>query len=696
MPDAGTSYSTATGHIALLTAALCLSLVVQARDLTLEDYFAWESVTDPQCSPDGSQVIYMRRSADIMTDRFNSMLWIAPGGGGEGQPFSEGWHARWSPDGSGVGYIGMSDKGPQVFIKPLPEGGEPIQVTHMSYTPKSFSWSPDGKWIAIRAEVPAEPELKIHMPAPPEGANWTPDVEVAERFHFREGQTRFRRGYDHIFIVPVEGGKVRQITSGKWDVGGRWSGFDLGDPLQWSKDGRYIIFSANKDTEREIRPIVSTINAVDVKTGKIETLTSELGFWVAPKVSPDGSRIAYFGAEPTTNNRPDYRLYVMDVDGSNARLLSREELPAYVYALFWAADGGGVYVSPDHRGRQNVLHLDLDGRVRVVTQGKHRLSLSSVSGNCGMAILSTDTETHNVARIELDSGRIYRVTDVNADVLQYIELVAGEEIWYESEDGVLIQGWIMKPGDFDKTKKYPLLLMIHGGPQLMYGNTFIYHVQWLVAQGYVILMTNPRGSTGYGISFMNSINGSWWTLPTRDLLAGVDTVVARGYIDNDRLYVAGCSAGGALSAWLVTQTDRFAAAVSMCPITDPVSFAGTGEMSASVYSLFDKPFWEDPQTWISHSALMQVGNVSTPTLLVVGENDSRTPPGQAEQFYSALKYRGVPTALLSVKQTGHYLPARPSNMVRVYRYVDAWFKKYGRSRSRSAVSDGTGQGPFAK
>jgi dipeptidyl aminopeptidase/acylaminoacyl peptidase len=256
-----------------------------------------------------------------------------------------------------------------------------------------------------------------------------------------------------------------------------------------------------------------------------------------------------------------------------------------------------------------------------------------------------------------------------------VNLGSVEEIWFESSDNTRVQGWIVKPPGFDPDKKYPLLLHIHGGPQSMYGVDFNFRFQEFASQGYVVLYSNPRGSIGYGFDFTNQIANRY---PGRrdfdDLMAAVDAVVNRGYIDEDRLYVSGCSGGGTLTTWIVGHTNRFAAAAALCSVVNWLSFAGTSDIAGYSQKQFDSEYWENPEEWLAHSPLMYVGNVSTPTLLMTGENDLRTPLSQAEEFFAALKKRGVPTMLIPMKNESHRTWSVPSNMLRTQLYIRKWFE----------------------
>ena len=369
-------------------------------------------------------------------------------------------------------------------------------------------------------------------------------------------------------------------------------------------------------------------------------------------------------------------LYVIGLDAAGIRKISGD-LDRDVTSFAWAPSGDGLYFSADDRGSRNVYFTSLTGKLRQVTEGAQMLSLGSVSKDgVGVGVRSTPHEPEDIVRFPLESPREgLRLTKVNDDVLEGIRLGTVEELWYTSSDGTRVQGWIVKPPAFDPRKRYPLILDIHGGPHSMYNVGFNFAWQEHAANGYVILYTNPRGSTGYGSPFGNAIKNAYPGKDYDDLMAGVDTVIGRGYVDPRNLFVYGCSGGGVLTAWTVGHTDRFAAAASLCPVTNWLSFVGTTD-GPTWYRNFAKLPWEDPTEHLKRSPLMYVGNVKTPTLLMTGVLDLRTPIPQTEEYYEALKYRKVPTAMIRVNGEYHGTTSKPSNFMRTQLYIRSWFEKY--------------------
>jgi dipeptidyl aminopeptidase/acylaminoacyl peptidase len=431
----------------------------------------------------------------------------------------------------------------------------------------------------------------------------------------------------------------------------------------------------------------SNLYAVDVATGAQRRLTQQDGNWGGPKVSPDGKLIAFTGypaAGPVSYRTED--LYTIAPDGSGMMVRSPglDRDPA---GVVWASDGKGLYFTTADRGTSNLWYATLGAPAKQITTGTHLLSNPSIGRN-GVAFLvrTNPSLPPDVVRIDLRKpAALTQLTDVNTDVLGGVRLGEVEEIWYGSSGGARVQGWVVKPPSFDPAKKYPLILEIHGGPHGNYNTGFNFSFQNFAANGFVVLFTNPRGSTGYGSGFGNAIFRAYPSVDYDDLMAGVDTVIGRGYIDTKRMYVGGCSGGGVLSSWVIGHTNRFAAAAVRCPVIDWISMTGHTDIPLFTYNFFEKPFWEDPAPWLKQSSLMYVGNVKTPTLLMTGVLDMRTPMPQTEEYYSALKVRGVPAMLLRFENEWHGTGSRPSNWMRTQLYMMSWYNKWGGSGTAAAT-----------
>jgi dipeptidyl aminopeptidase/acylaminoacyl peptidase len=479
-------------------------------------------------------------------------------------------------------------------------------------------------------------------------------------------------------VVPANSGTARQLTDGDWNVGAQFDGLFGGAGLSWMPDSKTIIFDGWNQEDGDLVYRRSHIYSINIDAEEIVQLTSELGAWTSPVVSNDGDRIAFMGYPASDVTYEMNRVHVMDIDGGNVRQLS-SDFDRPPGQMIWASNDSGLYFTAQDDGYMNVFHMALDGDIRAVTTGKHTINLDSATRNTstGVGISASFHEPGDVHSYALNGrGEPQKLTSVNDDLLSNKELGEHEEIWYEASDGNRAHGWIIRPPGFDSEQKYPLLMEIHGGPFGMYMGRFNFDYQVYAANGFVVLYTNPRGSTGYGEAFSQAIDHAYPSVDYLDLMGGVDATIARGYIDEKRMYVGGCSGGGVLSSWVIGHTNRFAAAAVRCPVTNWLSMAGTTDIPGFVFSFFQKPFWEDPSDWMKHSSLMYVGNVKTPTAVMTGEQDMRTPMAQSEEYYAALKMRGVPTRLLRFNDQYHGTGTKPSNNMRTMLYMMSWYNKY--------------------
>jgi len=656
--------------LVLFAATTVPALPAQQDDkLSVDLFLEWEGVQDPRISPDGSQIIYTRRWIDKINDSWKSSLWIMNADGSRNRFLTEGSSARWSPDGTRIAFLRQGDDDKtQIFVRWMDAEGATTQISRSDESPRSISWSPDGTTIAMVMTVPDTERWNIPMPRRPEGARWTPDPKIVTRLQYRrDRQGYIDDGYSHVFVVPATGGTPRQLTDGSWNHSGP----------TWTPDGRYLLFSSLRVDDAEHQWRQSDIYSVEVATGTIRQLTTRSGPDGNAEPSPDGRLIAYTGYDYTDDTYITSKLYVMNADGSSPRMISGD-FDRSPGSLTWSPDSRTVYFDADDSGTTNVYAASVQGGVRPVTEGKHQLQLSTISrGLLAVGTLTSPHEPGDIVTFDLRRPELHKLTDVNGDVLAGLRLGEVEEIWYRSVDDYRIQGWIVKPPDFDPTQKYPLMLSIHGGPHGMYGVGFNFGWQEHAAQGYVVLYTNPRGSAGYGSAFGNAIKNAYPSKDFDDLMAGVDTVVNRGYIDAQNMFVYGCSGGGVLTAWVVGHTNRFAAASANCPVTDWLSFVGTTD-GASWYRNFAKLPWEDPTEHLQRSPLMYVGNVKTPTMLMTGVKDLRTPMPQTEEYYQALRYLNVPTAMIRFNDEWHGTTSRPSNFIRTQLYLRSWFERHKR------------------
>jgi len=653
----------------------------ESRRLHSIDVFQLEYADDAQISPDGSRIVYVRVSHDIMTDRARRNLWMVNSDGTNNRPLLSGIRSfsspRWSPDGTRIAYVSATEGSPQLYVRWL-DSGQTALLTNLTEPPDAITWSPDGKFIAFTQLVPANKPPLAPPPPKPEGASWAPPVKVIDTVTYRaDGAGYLESGFDHLFIVSAEGGTARQLTEGDFFDGG---------PLSFTPDGKHIVFSANRGADWERDPQNSEVFSVDIATQKLVALTKRQGPDNAPVVSPDGRKVAYLGFDDQLQGYQVTRLYVMDLDGSNSREVSGA-FDRDVENPRWAADGRGIYFSYDQRGVKKLGFTTLDGKIRTLADGLGGTDLGRpyTSGGYSVARNGRAAFSHNTPGRPADVGTaaggapLRVITALNDDLLDNKTLGAVRALdWKSSKDQRDIQGWVIEPPDFDAAKQYPLILEIHGGPFAAYGPNYATELQLYAAAGYIVLYANPRGSTSYGAEFGNLIHHAYPGDDYDDLMSGVDALIAEGHVDANNLFVTGGSGGGVLTAWIVGKTDRFRAAVVAKPVINWSSFVLTADASNFFYKYwFGAPPWEKPEEYWRRSPLSLVGNVKTPTMLITGEADYRTPIEESEQYYQALKLRKIDTLMVRIPEASHGgMVARPSNLIAKVDNILAWFGRY--------------------
>ena len=672
----------------LLCAGYVQTAGAQATPLKPEDVFQFEFAGDPQISPDGKQVVYVRQFADIMTDRNYSNLWIVNVDGSGHRPLTSGNFSdtspRWSPDGTRLLYLSNRGEGgkTQIYVRWM-DSGQTSALTNIENAPAGIAWSPNGKLISFLALVKTKAPSVITMPAAPKDAKWAEPAMVVDRLVYRfNGPGYLTPGYVHLFVVPAEGGTPRQLTSGDLHHGP----FTGGGTTSWTPDSNFILISANRREDWEYEPRDTEVFEVSVADGKLRALTNRRGPDGGPVASPDGRFIAYTGLDDRYQGYQVAKLSVMNRDGSGSRVICGD-LDRDPTSVTWAYDNSGVYFAYDDLGNTKLGFCSLDGKMRTLT-GSLGSGGSSYSGganftlakNGGIAFAqTTPLIPGDIAYLAAGSTAPKLLTAVNEDLLGQRQLGATEEIWYESShDKKKMHGWIVKPPQFDPAKKYPLFLEIHGGPFANYGDRFDVEKQIWAGMGYVVVYLNPRGSTSYGEQFGNLIHHAYPGDDFYDLNSGVDAVIAKGYINPNRLYVGGGSGGGVLTAWMIGRTTRFRAAVSYYPVINWTSWTLSADIpiTGAKYWFPGNP-WDHPEQFWKRSLLSVVKNVKTPTMVLTGEEDWRTPMSESEQYYTALKLLKVESLLVRVPGEPHGIRRRPSHWVSKILHISGWFDTHG-------------------
>lgn len=666
--------------VALLVSAPVLAAPATGPTSTLvgADLFNLQVASDPQISPDGRQIAYTRLANDVMSDRARGTIWLIDARTAAQVPLVAGpgshGQARWSPDGSRLAYVSSSEGSAQLFVRWMATGAT-ARVTGLPNSPGSIAWSRDGKRIAYTMFVPDEGPTIGKAPPKPEGAKWADPLEVITAVTYRaDGAGYLKPGFDQIFVVSAEGGAPVQVTFGARNVQG---------PLSWSADGSDILFSANLNADWEREGANTEVHAVSVSSHTVRTLTSRKGPDNNPVVSPDGRMVALVGYEDRFVGYQNAELSVMDIKGGGVRSLTKT-LDRSVGDPVWAADGKSIYVDYEDHGTVHIARVGLDGSIRPIAEGLTGSALDRpyAGGEFSVArdgsIALTKGSVTRPSDIVLARGGEQLLTRLNQDWLGAKQLGTVEKLAVSAFDKRTIDAWLVKPPGYDAGRKYPLILEIHGGPFAAYGPNFSTDDQLYAAAGYAVLYVNPRGSTSYGEEFANQIDKAYPGRDYDDLMSAVDAAIAKGVADPDNLFVTGGSGGGVLTAWIVGKTDRFKAAVTQKPVIDWASFALTAD-GLPFFSRywFGKFPWEDPQGFWARSPLSLVGNVKTPTMVVVGSEDYRTPVSEAEQYYAALQLRRIPTALVKVPGASHGgIAARPSQSAAKASAILAWFERY--------------------
>ncbi|MDA9633874.1 S9 family peptidase [Pseudomonadota bacterium] len=643
------------------------------------DVFDLEWASDPRVSPDGKTIIYVRKSNDIMKDRERSNLWQVSVDGTDHRPLYSGVKSvrspRWSPNGEKLAFVSNDTGSQQIHVRWL-DNGETALISQLQASPSNLSWSPDGKWLAFTMNVKSPPETIAETRTKPEGATWAKGpITVTTTQYQYDGQGIVEPSYRHVFIVPADGGTARQLTEGNFNHYGS---------LAWSSNSDQIFFSAYRSDDWELVSDEADIYSVSIISKEIKQVTNQPGAERSPVMSPNGKLIVFSKKERRPLAYSPDRIAIMNLDGTNIRILTND-LDGDASNILWSSDSGSLYYAYDEQGIRKIGQATIKGKLSYVIEGLGGTTLGRPYLSGGFHIANntlafthgTSDRPANIALI--DGNQIEILTALNDDLLSHRKLGAVNEIKYLSSfDGQEIQGWYITPPDFDPTKKYPLILEIHGGPHLAYGPYFSAELQIMAAAGYVVFYNNYRGSLSYGENFALLLQYKYSSKEDfADHMSGIDSLIELGFVDDANLFIAGGSAGGIATAYAVGLTDRFNAAVAAKPVINWLSKPLTADsMVGQIYHQFPGPPWEHLEHYWKRSPLSLMGNVTTPTMLLTGEDDRRTPISETEQFYQALRLRGVDSAMIRLPDTSHGIASRPSRLIAKVDHILAWFERY--------------------
>ncbi|MBM6617159.1 S9 family peptidase [Bacillus suaedaesalsae] len=656
----------------------------QKRGIQSRDLYKLKSVNQPQFSPDGSQYLFVQTEIDEKSQEYMSHLYVSDLDGEKVRQYTHGkvrdQQVRWSPDGSLIAFLSNRTGKSQLYILD-PAGGEPRQLTKTTNGVNQYMWSPDSKHIFINTTLGKEEDVDQDHVETKE--NKVEPMVVEKLFYKSDASGFFNHKYNQIVLVEVKTGEMTVLTDGNYD-------YSLGSP---SPDGRMMALLTNPSDEADYE-LNSDVYLLDIESRSLKQITSN-GSFHHVSWSPCGQYLTFIGHEKEYRSATLSRIWLYELDTEQIQCLTYSwdvqvgdvaigdfQLGNLTQGLVWTEDSKGFYFLASDQGSTNVYYGDIEGLVYPVTLDDHHVYSFTVDVKTHKLIagISTPTQPGELFFIDLQTGLKKQLTNVNQAFLNEIELSPAESISFNAEDGLEIHGWLMKPVGFKEGQKVPLIVEIHGGPHMMYANSYFHEFQTLAAKGYAVLFTNPRGSHGYGQDFVDKVRGDYGGKDYLDIMSAVDYVLENyDFIDESRLGVTGGSYGGFMTNWIVGHTNRFKAAVTQRSITNWISFYGVSDIG---YFFTD---WEvlrgesfDPEKLWNHSPLKYVNNIETPLLILHGEKDYRCPIEQAEQLYVTLKHNKKETMFVRFPEANHELSRSGHPNLRIHRldHIANWFDKY--------------------
>lgn len=671
-----------TVHLFILFLSLLFTSTLYASDkFTANDIFSLEYASDPQVSPDGKFIVYTRNSNDVMNDTKLRSLWLINTQSGEHTPlFSDHKNysqARWSNDGKRLAFVSNLSGSYQIHVHYLASNRTAL-ASNLQGNISSLTWSPNDKWLAFSYKVKDKPPVIAKMPKKPKGAKWSkPAVVIDKAYYQADGQGLIKPGFQHLFVLPSSGGSARQLTTGNYHHRGQ---------LAWTKNSKAIVFSANRIKDWEYKTLEGNLFQVDLADGKITKITNAPGNEFNPVFSSDGKKLAFLSSSNALNPYRNHKLNIMDWPEKSSKVIAKD-FDRSIISPKWLSRSQLAIAYDDH-GKRILAKINLSGDITPLsdavsgtTLGRPYISGGFHANNSGVIAYTHGSVTRpaDIAMVQFDKPKVKRLTHLNEDLLAHKKLGQVHEIKYKSSfDGEEIQGWYITPPDFNPTKQYPLILEIHGGPHLAYGPHFSAELQRYAAAGYVVFYDNHRGSSSYGERFAMLLKYKYSSKEDfADHNSGVNSMIDLGFIDKDNLFIAGGSAGGIATAYAIGLTNRFSAAVVVKPVINWLSKVLTADSGLrQIPTQFPGMPWDNVQHYWKRSPMSLVGNVSTPTMLMTGEEDLRTPMAETEQYYQALKLRKIDTVLVKIPGAPHGIAGKPSRMISKIEHTLAWFEKY--------------------
>ncbi|WP_456275942.1 S9 family peptidase [Bacillus sp. AK128] len=656
----------------------------EKRGIQSADLYKLKSVNNPLFSPNGDQFVFVQTETNEEDHKYYSHLFVGDKSGDPIRQFTYGKNRdtqpSWSPDGQKIAFLSNRAEKNELFIMSV-NGGEPRQLTKSANGINQFSWSPDGKSLLVALTL-GEGDLEVSKRKTEDQKELEP--LVVERLFYKSDASGFlSHKYSQVALVDAETGEIKVLTDGKYD-------YSIGAV---SPDGSQIAIFSNPSDEADYE-LTSDLYIYHVKDKTLDKVTNGGSFSQA-SWSPDGEILSFIGHEQEFKSATLSKIWLYHVQANEITCLTKEwdvqvgdvaigdfHSGSVSRGLVWTEDSQGFYFLASDQGSTAVYYGNVEGLVYPVILGDQHVYSFTVDVHTHRAVVAISTPTHpgDLFIIDLNTGEKKQLTFVNDEFLNEIELASAEAITFKAEDGWDIHGWIMKPVGFKEGAKVPLVVEIHGGPHAMYANTYFHEFQVHAAKGYAVLFTNPRGSDGYGQTFVDAVRGDYGGKDYLDIMSAVDYVLAEyDFIDETRLGVTGGSYGGFMTNWIVGHTNRFKAAVTQRSISNWISFYGVSDIGYffAEWEVLRGESFDYDRLW-DCSPLKYANNIKTPLLILHGEKDYRCPVEQAEQLYITLKHQKKPTKLVRFPESNHELSRSGNPKLRIHRldHIAGWFDEY--------------------
>ena len=674
------------------------ALAQQKRHIEIDDLYRITLIEDPRVSPDARWVAYVQITIDKLENEYRRNIWVVPTAGGAPVQLTRSGKdstPRWSPDGHTLAFVSARDKKPQIYLlNTAAPGGEPRPLTSHPNGALAPAWSPDGAQIAFLAGSSASERTdedrgeKLPPPADKleakqraerkeydEASRWDP--RPVERIPYRSGTSYLDDRFAQVYVVPTasdlpaDQAKPRRLTS-----------VDAShEPPRWTADGQYLLTARTVDPLGDMPWRSSSLYRIRVADGALEQLTDQTHTSFSPVPAPAGGLVAYARLPQERLAERMDRLTVLNPADGAVRDLNLE-FDRGVADFRWTRDGQALVFAAESWGTCGLYSVQAaGGPVSEVVAGDIIITAFDLAHDGGAAYAAASTANPSELFWQAAGGAPVQLTHVNRALLDEVAVPEKHELRFQSPGGQELQGWYMLPPDYQPGKTYPLALNIHGGPHVMWGagTQSIWHeTQCHAARGYVVFYCNPRGAAGYGEGFQAALHGAWGDVALVDIMAGVDTLLAKGFVDPARLAVTGGSYGGYMTAWITSHTDRFAAAVSQRGVYNLLSFYGTSDVPLLVSNEYDAEPWEDPQLLWQQSPLAHAHRIKTPLLIIHSENDFRVPISDGEQLFAYIRRSGGTVKMIRFPREGHELSrsGEPAHRASRLTHMIEWFDRY--------------------